>query len=95
MKKLLFISILAGFALFFSACSTGYVSEEPSYIEVNRSPRPSSDYIWIDGGWVWRNNNRNYEQRNGYWTKQNNGRGHKKGHWKKSQRGYRWEESRR
>ena len=41
MKKLIFFTILAGFAFFFNACSVGYVSEEPIYREYNRAPRPA------------------------------------------------------
>ena len=94
-EKAHFFTILAGFALFFNACSAGYVSEEPIYREVNRAPRPGNNYIWIEGGWTWNSSTHTYRQRDGYWTRQNDARGHKKGHWKKSNRGYRWEERRR
>lgn len=97
MKKLIFLTILGGFTLLFNACysGSGYVSEQPAYMEGYRTPRPGNDYIWIDGGWIWNKRNHNYEQRNGYWTNQNNKRGYENGRWIKSQRGYRWEERRR
>lgn len=90
MKKLLFLIVFGGFALLSNACSSGYVDQEPIYIEVVRPPRPSNNFIWIEGGWVWNSRERAYRHRDGYWSKQNYRRTQTKGYWKRSPRGYHW-----
>jgi len=95
MKKIIFLILLGGFTFAFNSCSVGYVSEPPTYVEVDIPARPYPNYIWIEGGWTWSNSRNTYIQRQGYWADPNSARGHKKGHWKKYDRGYRWENSRR
>lgn len=95
MKKIIFLILLGGFTLTLNSCSVGYVSEPPAYVEVYIPPRPYPNYIWIEGGWVWSSSRNAYIQRRGYWADPNSARSHRKGEWKKYDKGYRWERSRR
>jgi hypothetical protein len=95
MKKFIFIIVLGAFTFLFNSCSAGYVDQEPVYIEVVRPPRPSNNFIWIEGGWIWSNRDRAYRQRDGYWARPNHRHPYTKGYWKKSPRGYHWVEGRR
>ncbi len=95
MKKIIFLILLGGFTLTLSNCSVGYVSEPPTYVDAYIPPRPYPNYIWIEGGWTWSNSRNTYIQSNGYWASPNNAHSYRKGNWKKYDRGYRWEKSRR
>lgn len=90
MKKFLFFISMVAILSFFNSCSVGYVSEEPVYHTYDRPQRPSTDYIWIEGGWTWNSQSRTYTQVNGTWERPNQGRRHKQGHWEKNQHGSRW-----
>jgi hypothetical protein len=95
MKKIIFFTLLGGFTLTLNSCSAGYVAEPLTYVEVSIPPRPYPNYIWIQGGWVWSYSRNTYIQKPGYWVRPNSARSHRKGSWKKYDRGYRWEKSRR
>jgi hypothetical protein len=90
MKKFIFLFSLIAIISIFSACSVGYVSEEPVYQTYNRPQRPSNDYIWIEGGWNWNSGTNTYVQINGRWVREDQGRRHRQGHWERNQRGSRW-----
>lgn len=90
MKKFIFLFSLVAMVSVFSACSVGYVTEEPVYQEYNRPQRPSNNYIWIEGGWSWNSRTNTYIQNNGRWVREDQGRRHKQGHWEKNQHGSRW-----
>jgi hypothetical protein len=90
MKKFILLFSMLGILSFFTACSVGYVSEEPVYQTYHRPERPSIEYIWIDGGWKWSNRTHSYIQINGNWEKFRNGHQHTRGHWKKNKHGYHW-----
>lgn len=91
LRKLFYIVSLAGIGLSINACtSTDYVSTEPVYIESARPPQPSSNHIWINGGWQYSQQNHDYVQKNGYWEKPSRRRTHVSGHWEKSPQGSHW-----
>jgi len=95
MKKLMLLVSLISIVAFFSSCSAGYVSEEPTYIETARPMRPASNYVWIEGDWRWNNQTRSYSHQNGRWQAPNGGREYKPGHWDNSPRGYKWKKGHR
>lgn len=90
LKKLFFLSSLAGIGLFFNGCTAGYVATEPSYVEYSRPQRPSDLYIWIDGDWVYNSQTHAYAQRNGYWERPSQGRTYISGSWQSTPRGKYW-----
>ncbi|MBP6757638.1 MAG: YXWGXW repeat-containing protein [Flavobacterium sp.] len=90
MKKIIFLVSLVAIVSVFSACSVGYVTEEPVYQVYNRPQRPGNNYIWIEGGWSWNSRTNTYVQNNGRWVREDQGRRHKQGHWEKNQNGSRW-----
>ena len=90
MRKLICITLLLGIAIFFNACSPGYVSEEPTYREFVRPARPGDNYIWRDNEWVYRRRTNVYVQRDGQWVTPNRGRTYVQGHWSKNRRGHYW-----
>lgn len=90
LKKLIFLSSLAGIGLFFNGCTAGYVATEPSYVEYSRPQRPSDLHIWIDGDWVFNNQTHAYVQRNGYWERPAQGRTYISGQWQSTPRGKYW-----
>lgn len=89
-KKIIYITMLAGFGLFFNSCMTGYVASEPTSIEITRPSRPSELHIWIDGDWSYNQRSHTYVQRNGYWAKPYHGRTYVSGHWQNNARGHSW-----
>lgn len=90
LKKLIFITSMAGIGLFLNGCSTGYVATEPSYVEYSRPQRPSELHIWIDGDWVFNSQTHAYVQRNGYWAAPDQRRVYVSGQWQTSPRGKYW-----
>lgn len=94
MKKFLFFIGMVAMLSIFNSCSVGYVSDEPVYQTYERPQRPSNEYIWIEGGWVWNAHTRSYTQVNGTWVRQDQSRKHKQGHWEKSRHGSRWVKNR-
>jgi hypothetical protein len=90
MKKLFFISILLGTLFFLNACSPGYINAEPTAIITTRPNRPSTNHVWINDSWVWRQRNHNYTPRSGYWARPHRGRSYNQGSWNKNPKGYRW-----
>jgi hypothetical protein len=91
MRKIFFIASIAGIGLSINACtSTGYVETEPSYVEYNRPPQPSTIYIWRNGDWKYNQQNRVYVQKSGYWEKPSHRRTHVAGHWESNTRGSYW-----
>jgi len=89
-KKIIYITVLAGFGLFFNSCFTGYVASQPTSIEIIRPSRPSELHIWIDGDWSYNQRSHTYVQRNGYWAKPHRGRTYVSGHWQNNARGHSW-----
>ncbi len=71
-----------------NSCAAGYVDSEPATVETYRAPQPYTDYIWIEGNWVWSNNAYEYQQ--GYWAKPRPGRVYVQGYWSHEPRGHRW-----
>lgn len=91
MRKIFYIVSLTGIGLCINACtSTGYVSTEPSYVEYSRPAQPSSLHVWINGDWVYNQQNHEYVQKNGYWEKPRRNREHVSGHWQTSPQGTFW-----
>ncbi|MDP2337312.1 MAG: hypothetical protein Q8N05_12855 [Bacteroidota bacterium] len=90
LKRIIFLTCLAGMGIFFFSCAPSYVATQPAYVEYQRPAQPSSLHIWIDGDWRYRRQNHSYEQRNGYWEKPNQGRTYVSGHWQSTPRGQYW-----
>jgi hypothetical protein len=91
LKKLAYITGLAGVVIFSNACMTsGYVTSEPVYTEYSRPPQPSNLHVWIGGDWGWNRSNRTYVQRTGHWQKPEQGRSYREGSWKTSEKGHSW-----
>ena len=91
MRKIFYITSLAGLGFCLNACtSTGYVETEPAYVEYTRPPQPSSNHIWINGDWQYNRQNRVYVQKNGYWEKPSRNRSYMQGHWESSPQGRYW-----
>jgi hypothetical protein len=91
MKKLIFLSLLAGILISLNSCkTTGYVASEPDYVEFVRPARPSELHIWIDGEWQYSRSQQAYIQKKGYWKKPNEGRIFVKGQWIETSRGRTW-----
>lgn len=89
-RKIIFIASLAGIGLFFNACSTGYVTTEPAYIEYSRPVQPSSMHIWIDGDWTYRSQSHSYVQGNGHWSRPVQGSTYVKGSWQTTSKGHQY-----
>ena len=91
MKKLLGIISISLMILSFSSClEPGYVTDEPTYIEVPRPASPGGAYIWIEGDWVWNRQSHNYFRRGGNWVLPRQGRAYSSGYWQQSHRGRHW-----
>jgi hypothetical protein len=90
MKKIIYITSLAGLGLLGNACTTGYVATEPAYVEYTRPPRPSTNHIWVDDNYEYSRQNHAYVQKNGYWKKPGNNSAYIPGHWQSSPRGQYW-----
>jgi hypothetical protein len=91
MKKLIFLSLLAGVLIALNSCTaTGYVASEPLYVEHVRPARPSELHIWIDGEWQYNRSQQAYIQKKGYWKKPSAGRSFIKGQWIETSRGRTW-----
>lgn len=90
LKRIIFLSCMAGMGFFFFGCAPGYVATQPAYVEYQRPAQPSNLHIWIDGDWRYSRQNHSYERRNGYWEKPNQGRTYITGHWQSTPRGQYW-----
>jgi hypothetical protein len=91
MRKIFYIVSLTGIGLCINACtSTGYVSTEPAYVEYSRPAQPSNLHVWINGDWVYNQQNHAYVQKNGYWEKPRHNREYMSGHWQTSPQGTYW-----
>jgi hypothetical protein len=91
MKKIIYLSSLAGILLFLSSCTAiGYVESEPAYVVYSRPAPPSSLHVWIDGDWVFNRQSHVYVQQQGYWSKRNRGRSYVSGHWQSTPKGKTW-----
>lgn len=90
LKKIVFVTSLAGAALLFNACSAGYVASEPSYMQYDRPARPNEYAIWIDGDWNWSNRSQLYYQKNGYWDSPRQGKTYMSGYWQSTPKGKTW-----
>ena len=89
-KKMIYITSLAGMGLFLNSCLAGYVLSEPVYVEYARPPRPTNLHIWIDGDWAYNNQTHVYLQKTGYWQKPNQGQTYVTGYWKSTPKGKAW-----
>jgi len=95
MKKLFFLLGLFIMVISFSGCLEGaYVSDQPSYIEIEHPPRPSPQHIWIEGDWQWNRQSHNYYHRNGNWIVPQRNRTYSPGFWQHSPRGNHWRSGR-
>jgi hypothetical protein len=90
MKKFIFFISLAGFTSFFTACSSGYVAEEPTYVVVSRPQQPNPTYVWVGDDWTWNRQTKVYVRREGNWVAPNRGRTYAPGYWRKTNRGNQW-----
>jgi hypothetical protein len=90
LKKIVFLSSLAGAALLFNGCSAGYVASEPSYMQYDRPARPNEYAIWIDGDWNWSSRSQQYYQKNGYWDNPRHGQTYMSGYWQSTPKGKTW-----
>jgi hypothetical protein len=93
-KRIIFLTSLAGIGLFFNGCTAGYVATEPSYVEYSRPQRPSDLHVWIDGDWVFNSQTHAYVQRNGYWERPVQGRTYISGSWQSTPKGKYWSKGR-
>lgn len=89
-KNLLYSSLFITAFCFLSCAETGYVSVEPTYVEMGRPIQPSATHIWIDGDWVWQSQNRVYVRNEGHWDMPRQGRTYTKGHWESNGKGHHW-----
>ena len=89
-KKIIYITSLAGIGLFINSCVAGYVDTEPAYVEYSRPPRPSEFHVWINGDYAWNNQTHVYVQRAGYWEKPRQNQTYVSGHWQTTARGKSW-----
>lgn len=87
--KLLFSTLFLAL-LFFAACKPAVVITKPVYVETARPASPNSNYIWVDGDWIYNRPTRAYNYRNGYYRKPNNGRTYIPGYWQTNKRGHYW-----
>ena len=90
LKKMVFAASLAGTALIFNSCTTGYMANEPAYMEYGRPARPNNLSIWIDGDWNWNNRSQQYYQKNGYWDSPRQGQTYMSGYWQSTPKGKTW-----
>jgi hypothetical protein len=90
LKKIVFLTSLAGAALLFNSCTAGYVASEPSYMQYDRPARPNEYAIWIDGDWNWSNRSQQYYQKNGYWDSPRHGQTYMSGYWQSTPKGKTW-----
>lgn len=88
MKNIIKITIFAGSLMLSLSCSSGYVEQEPTYVEVYRPVAPAPHYVWVNDNYVYRN--RVYVHKNGYWAKPRPNKVYVQGHWAKHPRGYHW-----
>ena len=89
-NNVLFTSLVITAFCFMSCAETGYVSMEPTYVEIERPMQPSNAHIWIDGDWIWQGQSRSYTRNQGHWDKPRNGRSYTQGHWESNGRGHHW-----
>lgn len=85
-----YIIFLLGIVFYLSSCSPGYVSTEPTYLEVSRPAQPSLSHVWLTGDWEYNRRSRAYTRRDGHWEVPNRGRSFVPGSWKSNQRGHYW-----
>jgi hypothetical protein len=90
LKKIVFISSLAGAALLFKGCASGYVASEPSYMQYDRPVQPNNLSVWIEGDWYWHNQSQQYYHQNGYWDNPRQGKTYVSGHWASNPKGKSW-----
>ena len=91
LKKIIFLTGLAGIALSFNACMTsGYVTTEPGYVEYSRPPQPSNLHVWVNNDWGWNRSSHVYVQKKGYWQQPAQGRTYVSGHWTVTPKGHTW-----
>jgi hypothetical protein len=90
LKRFIYISSLAGMGLFFNSCIGGYVTTEPTYVEIARPVRPSNLHIWVDGNWVYSRHTHSYARNEGSWQQPVRGRTYVSGHWQTSAKGHSW-----
>lgn len=89
MKKSILRFILLVALTLFTACSAGYVSEEPTYQE-NRPPRPTERHVWVEGNWIWSRQTRTYHHGAGNWEVPIRNRSYELGYWKRTNHGSQW-----
>jgi hypothetical protein len=90
LKRIVLITSLAGAALLFKGCASGYVASEPSYMHYDRPPQPNNLSVWIDGDWYWNNQSQQYYHQNGYWDNPRQGKTYVSGHWYSTSKGKSW-----
>ena len=90
LKKIVFITSLAGAALLFKGCASGYVASEPSYMQYDRPVQPNNLSVWIEGDWYWHNQSQQYYHQNGYWDNPRQGKTYVSGHWASNPKGKSW-----
>jgi hypothetical protein len=90
LKKIIYITSLAGVSLLLNSCVGGFVATEPAYVEYSRPARPSELYVWIDGDYAWNNQTHVYVQRAGYWEKPRQNQTFVSGHWQANAKGKSW-----
>ena len=90
LKKIIYITSLAGIGLLLNSCFAGYVTTEPVYVEYARPARPSNVHIWINGDWAYNYHTHAYVQKTGYWVMPGQGRTYVSGQWQTTPRGKHW-----
>ncbi len=90
MKKSIFLIALISLLSLFNACSAGYVSTQPVYVEQVRPNRPSQNHTWIEARWTWNSGTHGYIHHQGYWKHNKKNHNYSPGYWNNSPRGYKW-----
>jgi hypothetical protein len=90
LRKIFYLTFLAGMGFFFNGCVAGYVETEPVYVEYSRPHPPSNVHIWIDGDWHYNSYSHGYVQNNGYWAQPRQGQSYVTGHWQSNPKGKSW-----
>ena len=87
----LYLIVFTVACLTFNSCVGEYVAAEPLYDDVyNRPASPGTEYIWIDGDWLWNRQTHVYMHEHGYWARPKPGRSYETGHWESEPRGKFW-----
>jgi hypothetical protein len=90
MKRSLIKLILIVSVVLNACADAGYVTTEPTYIEMGRPRQPSAMHIWISGDWIWQRESNRYMRNQGYWELPRRGKLYSPGYWESRPKGKHW-----